>query len=188
MRWLLLVVGLSACTKAPPEQAVGQRSVHPDLHCPSGTIPAGKGPPNGYDAWCQKGRPNGTWVRHGPNITWHPNEQRASFGEFVEGKRSGHWEYYFPTGSIERQGSFVGGVAEGVWTAFHPSGARRSEGEMVDGKEHGTWTYWEEDGSWSTGQWNLGQRDGVWVDHDNADVAFRERTYRSGRMVGMRDL
>ena len=59
--------------------------VHPDLHCIDGTRGAGKPPPMGHEVWCHKGLPNGTWIRHGPSIKWHGNEQRAAVGEYAEG-------------------------------------------------------------------------------------------------------
>lgn len=188
MRWSIVSILLLACKPAPPEPAAAAQVVHPDLHCPHGTQPAGKAPPMGYEVWCHKAQPNGTWLRHGPSIAWHPNEQRSAVGEYVEGKRAGAWEFFYPTGELQKHGAFIGGVENGVWAHFHPNGAPRSEGEMVDGKEHGPWTYWELDGRFTTGNWILGERDGVWTEHNANAEPTAERVYKAGRMIAMREL
>lgn len=188
MRAFLLVLALTACKPAPPVVAVAAKPIHPDLVCPGGTIQAGKAPPLGAEVWCHQSLPNGTWIRHGAVIGFFSNEQRAFTGEYQNGKKSGNWQFFYPTGQLEKQGPYAGGVENGLWTSFHPSGDRRSEGDMVDGKEHGPWSYWMEDGSWTAGSWNLGARDGVWIEHDINGKPRSEREYKAGRMIAMREL
>ena len=163
---------------------------HPDLHCPAETIPAGKAPPQGYNVWCRLWQDaSGTWVRQGPSITWHANEQKESEGLFASGKQTGPWRYWYPTGQSEQQGSFIGGVKEGAWVTFHASGQKESEGAMVSGTHHGEWNYWAEDGPTRTlGSWNLGKKDGVWNDFNAEDRAITERIYRNGRLISQKGL
>lgn len=181
---------LAGCPPKPgaatgPELPVG----HPDLKCPAGTAAAGYAPPNGWEVWCEKFLADGTEVREGPSISWHPNEQRKAEGSWADGKQHGPWLYWFPTGTPESQGSFAMGNKEGVWTTFQSNGERASEGQFVSGAEHGPWVYWNTDALTRTeGSYVLGNRDGIWRDYGPDDKPVRERVYRDGRMITMREL
>ena len=162
---------------------------HPDLKCPAGTQPAGYAPPHGWEVWCEKLLPNGQKLREGPSIGWHPNEQKRSEGSYADGKQHGPWLYWYPTGTPESQGGFALGVKEGVWTTYAAGGETTSEGQFVGGQEHGPWVFWNTDAATRTeGSFVLGARDGVWLDYGPDDRPVRERTYRDGRMVTMREL
>ena len=162
---------------------------HPDLQCPAGTAPNGYAPPHGWEVWCEKPLPNGTSLREGPSLTWHANEQRKAEGSYADGRQNGPWLYWFPTGTPESQGSFAMGAKEGVWTTFQANGERSSEGQFVSGAEHGPWTFWNADVLTRTeGSYVLGNRDGVWLDYGPDDKPVRERIYREGRMITMREL
>jgi len=181
---------LAGCPpKAPSVTAPSLPVGHPDLKCPPGTRPAGHAPPHGYEVWCEQPLPDGSAQREGPSIAWHGNEQRKAEGSYVAGKQNGPWLYWFPTGTPETQGSFAMGVKEGVWTTFQPNGERAAEGQFVDGKEHGPWTYWNPDALTRTeGSFVLGLREGVWIDYGPDGKAVRERVYRAGRMITVREL
>lgn len=189
--WAMLAVAitLAGCPKTTAPVAVGPPQGHPDLACPPGTVPAGFGPPNGIEAFCQKQRPDAVWVRQGPAIEWHTNEQRASEGSYVDGKRDGPWLFWYPTGSAEKQGTYSRGVEEGVWTEYHVNGDRKSEGQWVDGKQHGHWTFWNSDSLTRTeGNFVLGEKDGTWIDVGTDEQPIRERLYRQGRLISQREL
>ncbi len=162
--------------------------VHPDLHCPEGTIDTGAAPPVGQEVWCQKQLPSMRYVRHGPSIAWHTNEQRQSTGDYHEGKPHGSWLYWYATSTPEKQGAYTKGLKNGVWTEFHITGDRKSEGEYVEDEEHGPWMYWTEEKVRIEGAFIMGQQDGVWLDYSTEDVAVRERVYRNGRLVSQREL
>lgn len=186
--WLLLAVMIACKPKALPEPPPEPKPIHPDLICPVDTVGTGTPPPGGTEVWCQKTLVTGRTVRHGPTITWHPNETRASMGDYAEGVIHGPWVTWYPTGVQESQGSFVRGIKNGLWTEFHLNGARKSEGEYVEGKENGPWIFWAEDLTRTEGQFVLGQRDGVWTDYSPEGVPVRERVYRTGRLVSQREL
>jgi len=190
VRYAPLALLVVACAKtAPPEEAAKIVNPHPDLHCPANTIPAGKAPPQGYKVWCHQQISPGKWVRQGPTITWHDNEERASEGLYARDRKTGPWQFWYPTGQPSQQGGFVGGVKDGVWVSYHSDGQRESEGQMVDGKQHGEWNYWAEDGQTRTvGSWNLGNKDGVWNDFNAEDRAITERVFRSGRLISQKGL
>lgn len=181
---------LAGCPPKPAAETGPSRPVgHADLKCPAGTAPAGYAPPHGWEVWCEKFLPDGTTVREGPSIAWHPNEQRKAEGSWADGRQHGPWVYWYPTGAPQSQGTFAMGAKEGVWTTFQPDGQRASEGQFVDGAEHGPWTFWNAETLTRTeGSYLLGDRDGIWIDYGPDDEPVRERTYRSGRMTTMREL
>lgn len=184
---LLLLAGCppKSTTPVAPVLPVG----HPDLVCPPGTQPAGHAPPHGQEVWCETPLRDGSAVREGPSIAWHTNEQRKAEGTWAAGKQNGPWLYWYPTGTPEMQGSFAMGVKEGVWTSFQANGERSAEGQFVDGKEHGPWTFWNAEQLTRTeGSYVLGLREGTWTDYGPDGKAVRERIYRAGRMVTVREL
>ncbi len=185
---LSVLVSVAGCKKkeiVEPEPEPVQ--VHPDLFCADGTEGAGAPPPAGQEVWCQRSLPTGKWLRHGPAIEWHTNEERRATGDYYQGEKNGPWLYWFPTGTPERQGNYAHGVKNGVWTEFHVSGDRKSEGEFVEGREHGPWLYWEGDLR-IEGAYIMGAPDGTWLEYNRDDIAVRERIYRSGRLVSQREL
>jgi hypothetical protein len=188
-RLLVLPLLISCAKPVATTGASTPASPHPDLHCPPGSIPAGKAPPLGLEVWCHAQGQPGKWLREGPSISWHDNQQRASEGLFSHGKPTGPWQYWYPTGQPMEQGSFAGGVKDGVWVTYHADGTRSAEGTMVDGKHHGEWSYWSSDGqSRTVGQWKLGKKDGIWNEMNAEDRAVAERLYRDGRLVSQKDL
>ena len=117
------------------------------------------------------------------------NEQRKAEGNFADGRQNGAWLYWYATGTPESQGMFAMGAKEGVWTTFQANGERSSEGQFVGGEEHGPWTFWNADVLTRTeGSFVLGDRDGIWLDYGPEDKPVRERIYRDGRMITMREL
>ena len=93
MRTCLIVLALAlattGCKKKAETSAVEEEEVqgHPDLQCPDGTQPMGKGPPHDEAAYCVKVS-GADITRHGPAIEWHGNGKRAAAGEYHEGVNS----------------------------------------------------------------------------------------------------
>ncbi|MFT4627691.1 MAG: hypothetical protein ACI8PZ_006378 [Myxococcota bacterium] len=183
-----VILAFSGCKKKElpvPEPEPVQ--VHPDLICPADTVGTGAPPPRGQEVWCQRLLPTGKWLRHGPAIEWHANEQRRATGEYYEADKHGPWLFWYATGTPERQGSYTRNVKNGVWTEFHVSGDRKSEGEFVEGQEHGMWVFWDEN-TRVEGEYVMGEPNGIWLEYTPENIATRERVYRSGRLVSQREL
>jgi antitoxin component YwqK of YwqJK toxin-antitoxin module len=162
---------------------------HPELVCPTGTRPTGYPPPAGREVWCERPTPSGATVREGPSIAWHDNEARKAEGAFVDGKPNGPWVTYYATGGPQTQGSYTMGVKDGAWTTYHANGSKASSGTFVDGAEHGWWQYWDEASTWRTeGNYVFGQKDGMWLEYGGGEHPVREREFREGRMVTVREL
>ncbi len=187
--WALLACIAGCGPKASNPVIATGASVHPDLQCPPGTLPAGTPPPQGREVWCELRPVGGAPVRQGPSIAWHENGKRAAQGPYLAGKRHGRWTFWHPNGVPAKQGSFAQGLEEGVWTAYHPHGDRASEGEYVGGEEHGPWLYWDvQEPARIEGTWALGKRTGRWLDIGPDGRPVRERVYRNGRLVNQQEL
>jgi len=162
---------------------------HPDLVCPTGAFLTGAVPPQGNEAWCARLLPSGATVREGPSVRWHANGTHRAEGAYVEDEPTGPWLYWYPNDVPRMAGSFQGGVRAGVWRTFHAGGEPASQGAYVDGKEHGPWVFWSIDPPVrAEGEYVLGDREGVWRDIGRDEAVFRERRYRGGRMISVREL
>lgn len=58
-------------------------------------------------------------------------------GSYEEGRRTGHWEQYYPTGILASEGSFVAGQRDGVWHEYDESGRHRISRTYGGGRKHG---------------------------------------------------
>ena len=54
-------------------------------------------------------------------------------GILINGKEEGLWISWYPNGQKESEGNFVNGQ-EGLWTTWYPNGQKKSEGDFVNGK------------------------------------------------------
>ena len=179
----------TGCGPKPAPAAAVPAAGHPDLQCPPGTSPAGRGPPEGTEAWCQVRLPGGEARRAGPRITWHANGQRSAAGWYQAGKRHGTWQFWHASGTPAKQGSYTQGLEDGPWTTYHPDGTRAAMGGYVGGEEHGPWIFWDPGTLTRTeGSYELGERTGRWVDVGPDGRPVRERIYRRGRLVNQREL
>lgn len=185
MRTVALLAILAGCPKQTEVQAAASGAID----CPAGTKPAGKAPPDGFEAWCQRVTPTGEVTREGPAMTWHPDGARASVGTYANNRKDGFWSTYYPDGSPQAEGSYEIGVQAGLWKEYHPGGALKAEGEYAGGKPNGYWTYWHANGQLQTaGDLVNGQKTGTWIEHDEQGKPKTERVYRDGRIVTQREL
>ena len=66
---------------------------------------------------------------------------------------------------------------------------RRTTMRLVAGLEEGTWSFWDVRTSWrATGEFVGGHRDGVWLEYEASPDPVRERVYRDGQLVTVREL
>lgn len=185
MRTVALLALLAGC----PKQTATEQAVNAAIACPAGTQPAGKAPPEGFEAWCQRVAPTGEVTREGPAITWHPDGTRASAGSYAVNRKSGFWSTYYPDGKPQAEGSYEVGVQVGLWKEYHPSGELKTEGEYAAGKPHGYWTYWHPNGQLLTaGDLVEGDKTGTWIEYDEQGKPKTERVYRNGRVLSQREL
>lgn len=90
--------------------------------CPSGAQVIGQLPPDGFELFCAVPDPEVRWKHHGWYIGWYGNGQKASEGEYVDGKRHGTWSFW------------------------HKNGQKRLEAGYRMGEKQGRWKFWDKDG------------------------------------------
>lgn len=193
---LVALLFVAGCPQVSPQSAGVPVAVgHPDLVCPAGTIATGTPPPIGIDVWCERIEPDGrTRVRQGPYLSWYrvtdaTQEKRSSEGSYENGVQNGPWVTWYENGNPKSRGSYTLGVKEGLWTTFHPDGGQAAEGHYVQGLEQGSWQFWDAASSWrAAGEFVGGHRDGVWLEYGPAPDPIRERLYRNGELVTVREL
>lgn len=160
------------------------------LGCGDGTHEYGQLPPAATEMWCAKDSgPGTTAVRHGPSRSWYPDGRPASVGAYADGQRTGHWWFWTSDGRLEKEGDFLNGAEVGYWTLYREDGTVLSEGPMKDGGRHGVWvSYDATNGVPQEGLWVDGQKDGVWTEYDADGKALRERVFRLGRQISLREI
>lgn len=127
--------GESAGAAAPKPQEVPARPAAetgltaPEIpyraECEPGTQVAGRAPPDGREQWCEKVLPDGTRVRHGWYIAWHPSGVKSEAGKFRDGKEHGVWLRWHENGQKRVQAEFRDGVQHGVLIRWDPEGRKQ---------------------------------------------------------------
>jgi len=110
----------------------------------------------------------------------HSVEVLSAEGDYVDGKRQGHWVLQYAFGYV-LEGTMSGGEKHGHWIERYIG--RVSEGSYKNGKRHGHWISRLADGGVQEGPYVGGKWHGHWVLRDaNGDVW--EGPYVGGRKHG----
>ncbi len=99
---------------------------HVAYECPAGARERSEERPDGRAWWCEIER-GGGWVRHGPARTWFASGQIETQGEYEEGRRSGVWTRYWPSGVRRFQAEFRADRQEGWMHRWDARGNLESE-------------------------------------------------------------
>jgi len=67
-------------------------------------------------------------------------------GEYEDGKRHGHWVYFYPDGKLWSEGYFKRGVSDGPRSTWYENGIKRYEGFYRNGLIAGKWRYYDQKG------------------------------------------
>jgi antitoxin component YwqK of YwqJK toxin-antitoxin module len=140
-----LTLGLSlAGTVALAEGTAGKAGMNIKLNCPAGTKQFGN-PDDGI--YCRKTvSTDGYNVPHGPYVSYFPNGQKRSEGQYFEGFRSGTWAFYDESGKQTGRTEFNGDNYHGKRVQYFSNGKPRLVEEYVNGKRHGLTQEYSEDG------------------------------------------
>lgn len=98
------------------------------------------------------GKATGRWVKS------NKSGKTVLVGHFLNGKRHGWFQRFFPDGSKQSKGRYHYGEATGESFAWWPNGKLRYQGSWKNGKQEGTWYHW----------WSNGRRQAIygWMDSD----------------------
>ena len=78
---------------------------------------------------------------------YYSTMQLRSEGSTIDGRREGHWVFYFPNGNKQSECTFVSGLEEGPYRVYRESGAPYYVGQCREGRYVGTWEIYDENGS-----------------------------------------
>lgn len=128
----------------------------------------------------ENGRRTGFWQEYDEE-----GNLRAE-GNYLSGKRTGEWKFYFANGNVEQKGkyddkgqpvgkwiwyfadntvrreeNYLKGLLDGMMTEYHDTGEVIAEGEYIEGEEEGPWLVMNGEMR-EEGEFSMGERSGVW--------------------------
>jgi len=143
IRTLTLGLSLTGAAAFAGDEA-GNAGANVQLNCPSGTKQFGN-PNDGV--YCRKPvSKDGYNLPHGPYVSYYPNGQKRSVGQYFEGFRSGTWTFYDEAGKQTGRTEFSGDNYHGKRVQYFANGKPRLVEEYVNGKRNGLTQEFAEDG------------------------------------------
>ena len=82
--------------------AVGGAMAPTAITCPAGTTAKRRKTAEASEAWCE----TSAGVRHGPRHAFYQDGAKWFVGEYANGKRSGQWRFWYPSGNLRSQGTY----------------------------------------------------------------------------------
>lgn len=79
--------------------------------------------------------------------SWSVPKDIIEHGEANDGKKTGEWFYYYPSGEPLARGKYAAGAKDGMWEYWHESGQLWMAGEYIISIEQGR-SYSKPDGMW----------------------------------------
>ena len=81
-------------------------------------------------------------------IQYYQNGQIEYQGSYnKEGKRVGHWVYYYEDGTLWSEAEYLNGERHGKSAVYYENGKVRYTGNYKDGKTVGKWLFYDEKGN-----------------------------------------
>lgn len=119
-------------TRAPSRTTFVQPPV---LNCPAGSVQKGGfNTPLEASVCIKKGT---TLTFHGSYVQQWANGRSRAVGQYEDGFRTGHWQFFREDGSKEAEIDFARGDYNGKRIQFHANGQVKSEETWVKGKRQG---------------------------------------------------
>ena len=85
-------------------------------------------------------------VSEGKVTRWHSNGEIYSEGNFINGNRSGEFNWYYENGKKKERSFFDGGKRIAMTTQWYDNGKKHAEGNYKKGQLNGKLTWWYENG------------------------------------------
>ncbi|QRK05169.1 hypothetical protein JQX13_33905 [Archangium violaceum] len=135
---MMQTLALGLVFAAPTAFAEGQSAkggTQYNLNCPVGTKQFG----NADDGlFCRKVEASkGMHTPHGPYVSYYPNGQKRSEGQYVDGFRSGQWTFYNEAGQVSGRTEFQRENYHGNRVLYFANGKPRLVEEYAKGKRNG---------------------------------------------------
>ena len=108
-----------------PKEAKVEKEAFPLPACKPGTKKIGRTPPKGYWQYCVSVKDKST--KQGPYHSFFQNGQLSSKGNYVDGKRHGHWVLYHSNGQKRLSAHYKSGEPTGTWEFWSKNGKKEKE-------------------------------------------------------------
>lgn len=122
----------------------------------------------------------------GGSINWETGQIRFHGPtDPATGIRLGEWEFYNRDGTVRARGNYVNGRLSGVWTWFYYTGSPEIELNFVNGVRHGEYKKWEIDGVLrQKGQYLNDKKSGPWTFYSKSSAVLVEMGFLEGKPHG----
>lgn len=118
---------------------------------------------------------------------WYPDGSIYYSYSFVNGQKSGPYQYNHVNGKVAMKGSFLEDKEVGHWQSFHLNGTLMSEGRYVNGEKDSVWNYYSSNGKISsTVTYRGGESHGVSRYFSPEGHPLLEKMYVNGDLIGYR--
>ena len=109
---------------------------------------------------------DGSVKNSGPYREYYGDGQLFVEGAFDDGKASGEWTYYHPSGELAKVVTYVDGDPDGPVEVMREDGTLEAQREYAAGKRQGVWRAYDETGQQLLREEHYvdGKADGVWQD------------------------
>lgn len=125
-------------------------------------------------------------VSEGSVTRWHSNGEIYSEGQFINGNRSGEFNWYYDSGNRKERSFFDGGKRIAMTTQWYENGKKHAEGNYKKGQLNGKLTWWYENGQKKEEvNFTQGVRDGLaywWYPNGNKK-AFADISRKMGKVT-----
>jgi antitoxin component YwqK of YwqJK toxin-antitoxin module len=137
----MLLIFLVSCAEKQTEETVPQKEDTPNTVTADSSAEEGDFvATNTYDS---------KTMEDGKFESFYPDKTLKAEGLVTNGKREGVWTSYHPNGNKQSENEYVNGVLHGKTFTTFPSGQIMYIGYYNDGKYDGQWVYYNSDGTLS---------------------------------------
>ena len=90
--------------------------------------------------------PIDTSIKDGPVIRRFANGVIKERSNYVNGRRQGECQSFYPTGKLQSDDFFQAGLLNGSTLTYYENGEKRYEGTYTQGKPSGVWKFYDDKG------------------------------------------
>lgn len=118
---------------------------------------------------------------------WYPDGTLYYSYAFINGRKSGPYQYNHLNGKVALKGTFLDDQEVGHWQSFHINGTLLSEGQYVNGEKDSVWNYYSSNGKISSSvTYREGESHGVSRYFSPEGLPLLEKMYLNGDLIGYR--
>jgi len=116
-------------------------------------------------------------------LTEYDNDENiVTQGDYIEGKKEGHWIYI--VGDAKEEGEYSENMRNGLWKIYYGDGSLMFEGKFIDDNPNGEhiW-YWQNGKIKNRGSYVMGRKKGDWKKYDESGIPIIIISYSGGKEV-----